>query len=331
MPPWGPPEKTPTVTFWPFQAGSGLPLSEASKAASACFFSSSVYGSAVAATATVGAACVGACVGAAAAGAVVGAAAAGAFVGAAAAGAWVGAAAAGALVGAAAGAELQAFSSGTTATALVSTAVSLRNARLETECGCNGSVDTVFPSRVFPVSFRQALIREQGARCGHRGRRGPGDDERARHTQRPPTRYASTAERELGQCARLRGAACSPGQSTIPRSAGVQHTFRGLGDPGCRSALPPRRGRQLRTRRRLVSTPWGHCPPPPRKIGALPEPTLAGRIRLHRSGSVSAELFERGVDLPQCGIQPAIDQLVAAPIRRRRSRVRPVASAVGAE
>src|SRR5581483_3104093 len=198
MPPWGPPEKTPTVTFWPFQAGSGLPLSEASKAASACFFSSSVYGSAVAATATVGAACVGA---------------------------WVGAAAAGALVGAAAGAELQAFSSGTTATALVSTAVSLRNARLETECGCNGSVDTVFPSRVFPVSFRQALIREQGARCGHRGRRGPGDDERARHTQRPPTRYASTAERELGQCARLRGAACSPGQSTIPRSAGVQHTF----------------------------------------------------------------------------------------------------------
>src|SRR5581483_10312735 len=121
MPPWGPPEKTPTVTFWPFQAGSGLPLSEASKAASACFFSSSVYGSAVAATATVGAACVGA------------------WVGAAAAGAWVGAAAAGALVGAAAGAELQAFSSGTTATALVSTAVSLRNARLETECGCNGS------------------------------------------------------------------------------------------------------------------------------------------------------------------------------------------------
>src|SRR5438552_1967399 len=105
MPPCGPPEKTPTVTFLPFQAGSGLPLSAAAKAASACAFSSVVYGSAV--PAAVGAAA-GAVVGVAA-GATVGAAA-GAVVGAAA-GAVVGfAAGAGALVGAAGGEDWHAAS-----------------------------------------------------------------------------------------------------------------------------------------------------------------------------------------------------------------------------
>src|SRR5581483_6898425 len=127
MPPCGPPVITPTVIFWPFQAGSGLPLSDAAKAASACFFSSSVYGTGVAAPAAGAVVAAGATVGAAAA-AVVGAAAAGAEVGAAAAGAAVGAAAAGALVGAALGAGLlHAFRSGTTASVLPSTAASLRN------------------------------------------------------------------------------------------------------------------------------------------------------------------------------------------------------------
>src|SRR5581483_2279918 len=125
MPPCGPPVITPTVIFWPFQAGSGLPLSDAAKAASACFFSSSVYGTGVAAPAAGAVVAAGATVGAAAA-AVVGAAAAGAEVGAA--GAAVGAAAAGALVGAALGAGLlHAFRSGTTASVLPSTAASLRN------------------------------------------------------------------------------------------------------------------------------------------------------------------------------------------------------------